>query len=33
MKIPAFNKAWHDLDAEFELLGSMIEARKKAHIS
>ena len=33
MKRPGFKKAWHDLDAEFELLGSMIEAREKAHIS
>lgn len=33
MKKPGFKKAWHDLDAEFELLESMIEAREKAHIS
>jgi len=29
MKKPGFKKAWHDLDAEFELLGSMIEARER----
>lgn len=33
MKSPAFKKAWHNLDSEFELLGSMIEAREKANIS
>jgi ribosome-binding protein aMBF1 (putative translation factor) len=33
MKNPDFNKAWHDLDAEFELLASMIKAREKAGLS
>ena len=33
MKNPEFRKAWHDLDAEFELLESMIKAREKAGIS
>lgn len=33
MRYPEFKKAWHDLDAEFELLKSLIEAREKAHIS
>lgn len=30
MKHPAFKRAWHDLDSEFELLESMIKAREKA---
>ncbi|MEW6215603.1 MAG: helix-turn-helix transcriptional regulator [Nitrospirota bacterium] len=29
MKNPAFKKAWHDLDPEFELLESMIKVREK----
>jgi ribosome-binding protein aMBF1 (putative translation factor) len=33
MKDPAFKKAWHDLDTEFELLESMIKAREKAGVS
>ena len=33
MKDPAFKKAWHDLDTEFELLESMIKAREKAGLS
>lgn len=33
MKKPAFKKAWHDLDSEFELLGSMIKAREKSGLS
>ncbi|OGL42720.1 MAG: hypothetical protein A2W05_02515 [Candidatus Schekmanbacteria bacterium RBG_16_38_10] len=33
MKDPAFRKAWHDLDPEFELLESIIKAREKAGIT
>ncbi|MBI5894000.1 MAG: helix-turn-helix transcriptional regulator [Deltaproteobacteria bacterium] len=33
MKDPAFKKAWHDLDSEFELLESMIKAREKSGLS
>lgn len=33
MKNPEFKKAWHALDAEFELLESMIKAREEAGIS
>lgn len=33
MKNPAFKKAWDDLDTEFELIESMIKARKKRRIS
>jgi ribosome-binding protein aMBF1 (putative translation factor) len=33
MKNPAFKKAWHDLDPEFELLESMIKAREKAGVT
>lgn len=33
MKDPAFRKAWHDLDPEFELLESFIKAREKAGIT
>jgi ribosome-binding protein aMBF1 (putative translation factor) len=33
MKNPAFKKAWHDLDPEFELLKSMIKAREKAGVT
>src|SRR3990170_5876356 len=33
MKNPAFKKAWHDLDPEFELLGSFIKAREKAGVT
>lgn len=33
MKKPAFKKAWHDLDPEFELLESMIKAREKSGLS
>jgi predicted transcriptional regulator len=33
MKDPAFRKAWHDLDPEFELLESIIKTREKAGIT
>ena len=33
MKDPAFKKAWHGLDMEFELLESMINAREKTGIT
>ncbi|HBR18476.1 MAG TPA: XRE family transcriptional regulator [Deltaproteobacteria bacterium] len=33
MKDPAFKKAWHGLDPEFELLESMLKIRGKAGIS
>jgi len=33
MKDEAFKKAWHNLDAEFELLQSMIEARERAGLT
>ncbi|MDA8086858.1 MAG: helix-turn-helix transcriptional regulator [Nitrospiraceae bacterium] len=33
MKNPEFKKAWDALDAEFELLESMIKARERAGIS
>lgn len=33
MKSPQFRKAWHDLDAEFELAASMIKARERAGIT
>lgn len=33
MKHPEFRKAWHNLDQEFELLGSFIKAREKAGIT
>ncbi|TAN39711.1 MAG: XRE family transcriptional regulator [Nitrospirae bacterium] len=33
MKDAAFKKAWHDLDAEFALMESMIKAREKAGIT
>lgn len=33
MKDPAFKKAWHDLDSEFELLESMLKAREKAGLT
>jgi len=33
MKDPAFKKAWHDLDPEFELLESFIKAREKAGLT
>ncbi|MEI6127796.1 MAG: helix-turn-helix transcriptional regulator [Pseudomonadota bacterium] len=33
MKNPAFKKAWRALDAEFELLESMLKLREKAGIS
>ena len=33
MKDPEFKKAWHDLDAEFELLESMIKAREEAGLT
>ena len=33
MKNPEFKKAWHDLDAEFELLESMIKAREEAGLT
>ena len=33
MKNPAFKKAWHELNTEFELLESMIKAREKAGLT
>jgi len=33
MKDPAFKKAWHDLDGEFELLESIIKARESAGLT
>lgn len=33
MKDLKFKKAWHDLDTEFELLESMINAREKAGLT
>jgi ribosome-binding protein aMBF1 (putative translation factor) len=33
MKVPAFKKAWHDLDGEFEILESIIKARKSAGLT
>lgn len=33
MKNPKFRKAWHDLDSEFELLESMINARERAGLT
>jgi len=33
MKDPKFKKAWHDLDTEFELLESMIQAREKSGLT
>jgi len=33
MKDPAFKKAWHDLDPEFDFLESMIKAKEKAGIT
>jgi ribosome-binding protein aMBF1 (putative translation factor) len=33
MKEPAFKKAWHDLDSEFELLESIIKARESAGLT
>ena len=33
MKIPGFKKAWHELDAEFELLESMLQLRAQAGMS
>jgi len=33
MKEPAFKKEWHDLDAEFELLESIIKAREAAGLT
>lgn len=33
MKDPGFEKAWHELDTEFELMESMIKARKKAGLT
>ena len=33
MKAPAFKKAWHELDSEFELIESMIKAREKSGLS
>ena len=32
-KNPAFKKAWHELDAEFELLESLIKARERAGLT
>lgn len=33
MKDPSFKKAWHDLDAEFELFESLIKARERAGLT
>ena len=33
MKNPKFKKAWKDLDAEFELLESILKLKEKAGIS
>ena len=33
MKKPGFRKAWNELDAEFELMESMIKAREKSGVS
>ncbi|MHB1646160.1 MAG: hypothetical protein ACYCSW_06570 [bacterium] len=33
MKDPGFKTAWHELDTEFELMESMIKARKKAELT
>jgi ribosome-binding protein aMBF1 (putative translation factor) len=33
MKEPAFKKAWRDLDGEFEILESIIEARELAGLT
>ncbi len=33
MKDPAFKKAWHDLDGEFELLESIIKARESVGLT
>jgi ribosome-binding protein aMBF1 (putative translation factor) len=33
MKNPAFEKAWHDLDDEFELLESIIKVRESAGLT
>ncbi|TAN40857.1 MAG: helix-turn-helix domain-containing protein [Nitrospirae bacterium] len=33
MKAPEFQKAWHNLDPEFELLESFIKAREKKGIT
>ena len=33
MKNPGFKKAWRELDAEFELLESMVQLREQAGIS
>jgi predicted transcriptional regulator len=33
MKDPGFKTAWHELDTEFELMESMIKARKKAGLT
>lgn len=33
MQAPAFKKAWHDLDPEFELMESMLKIREKTGIS
>ena len=33
MRDPQFKKAWHDLNAEFELLESMIKAREEAGLT
>ena len=33
MENPGFKEAWHELDTEFELLESMIKARKKAGLT
>ena len=33
MQKPGFKKAWHELDAEFELLESMLALRERAGMS
>jgi ribosome-binding protein aMBF1 (putative translation factor) len=33
MKDPAFRKLWHGMDADFDLMRKMIEAREKARLS
>ena len=33
MKNPVFQKVWHDLDGEFEILESIIKARESAGLT
>jgi ribosome-binding protein aMBF1 (putative translation factor) len=33
MKVPAFKKAWHDLDGEFGILESIIKARESTGLT